>query len=65
MVLGHVLVDGGGQDAEVPVEEKDDEEGEGGYGGKLDYCPDLLGEEGWARWSAGKRGVFGFSQGSE
>lgn len=38
-------MDGGGQDAEVSVEEKDDEEGEGSYSGELDYCPDLLDDE--------------------
>lgn len=53
MVLGHVLVDGGGQDAKVPVEEEDDEEGDEGYGGDLDYCPDLLLSGGW--WLARAR----------
>lgn len=41
VVLWHVLVDGGGEDAEVPVQEEDEEEGEDGYGGDLDNGPDL------------------------
>lgn len=41
VVLGHILVDSGGKDAEVPVEEEDHEKGEDGDGGDLDDGPYL------------------------
>lgn len=48
MVLWHVLMDGGREDAEIPVEEEYEEEGNGSDGRDLDYCPDLF-DKG-ARW---------------
>lgn len=46
VVLGHVLVDGIGQESKVAIEEEDDDEGEEGGGGELGDGAHLSGESG-------------------
>lgn len=46
VVLGHVLVDGIGQESKVAVEEEDDQEGEEGRGGELGDGAHLFSHEG-------------------